>query len=172
VEARGPRRVRLRRPLTPSGTNLLGLVKHLAGVEGGYFGICFGRPFPEHLPWDDEDAEDNADMWATPDEASEDLIALYRRVWAHADETIGAHHLDDHGHVPWWGEHGHVSLHRLLVHVATETHRHAGHADIVRELVDGEIGHRAAVSNLPDHDADWWAGHHDRIEAAARTFRS
>ena len=41
----------IRRPLTPTGTNLLGLVKHLAGVESGYFGATFGRPFPGTLPF-------------------------------------------------------------------------------------------------------------------------
>src|SRR5688572_20249670 len=73
-----------RRPLVPTGTNLLGLVKHLAGVEIGYFGETFGRQFPEPFPWLDGDAEPNADMWATPDEPLEDVVGLYRRVWSHA----------------------------------------------------------------------------------------
>jgi hypothetical protein len=57
-----------RRPLTSSGTNLLGLIKHLSMSESRYFGEVFGRPFPERLPWWDEDADDGADMWATEDE--------------------------------------------------------------------------------------------------------
>jgi Protein of unknown function (DUF664) len=53
----------VRRPLVPTGTNLLGLVKHLATVEWGHFGAAFGRPFAESLPWvDDPDGEPNADM--------------------------------------------------------------------------------------------------------------
>ena len=56
-----------RRPMTPTGTNLLGLVKHVASVELGYFGETFGRPFDEPLPWS-VGAEANADMWATADE--------------------------------------------------------------------------------------------------------
>ena len=59
----------VRRPMAPTGTNLLGLVKHVASVEAGYFGDTFGRPFDEPLPWIDEDAEPNADMWATADES-------------------------------------------------------------------------------------------------------
>ncbi|RSM43278.1 hypothetical protein DMB66_53620 [Actinoplanes sp. ATCC 53533] len=51
-----------RRPLVPTGTNLLGLVKHVAGVEAGYFGETFGRPFGEPMPWLDEGAEPNADI--------------------------------------------------------------------------------------------------------------
>ncbi|MED7929596.1 DinB family protein [Nonomuraea sp. LP-02] len=78
----------VRRPLTPTGTNLLGLVKHLAGIEYGYFGDTFGRPPAEQPPGFEEDAEPNADLWATPEESREEIVALYRRAWAHADATI------------------------------------------------------------------------------------
>ena len=78
----------VRRPLTPTGTNLLGLVKHVASVEAGYFGETFGRPFGEPLPWFDDGAEPNADMWATADESREDIVGLYQRAWAHSDATI------------------------------------------------------------------------------------
>jgi hypothetical protein len=158
----------VRRPLVPSGTNLLGLVKHLAGVEAGYLGEVFDRPFPEPMAWMEDD-EPNADMFATADEPREELVALYRRVWAHADETVGALDLDTTGHVPWWPEdRRHPTLHRVLVHVATEVHRHVGHADLCRELIDGAIGHRAGVGNLPDVEAGWWEGHRARVEAVAR----
>ena len=159
----------VRRPLVPTGTNLLGLVKHNAATEAGYLGETFGRPFPEPLRWASDDAEDNADLWATPDESRADLVALYRRVWAHSAETVAALPLDTVGLVPWWPpERREPTLHRVLVHLVAETSRHAGHADIVRELVDGDAGMRAAVSNLPDHDADWWIAYHDRLEQAAR----
>jgi hypothetical protein len=158
-----------RRPLVPTGTNLLGLVKHMAGVEAGYFGATFERPFPEPLPWIDEDAEANADMWATAEETREDIIGLYHRVLKHADATIEALALDAVGHVPWWpAERNEVTLHQILVHVTAETHRHAGHADIVRELVDGAAGMRAVGDNMPKQDKDWWAGYRDRLEAVAR----
>lgn len=161
----------VRRPLVPTGTNLLGLVKHLAGVEAGYFGEVFDRPFPEPLPWMATDAEPNADLWATADESREEVLALYRRVQEHADATIAELELDAPGRVPWWGEQGaggDVTLGRILVHVATETHRHAGHTDIVRELIDGVAGLRAAATNLPDQDATAWSAHRDRLEAVAR----
>jgi uncharacterized damage-inducible protein DinB len=161
----------MRRPLVSTGTNLLGLVKHLASVELGYFGDCFGRPHTEQLPWWDDDAEPNADMWATSDESSEDIVALYRRAWAHSDATVESLSLDDTGTVEWWPEdRRNPSLHLLLVHVATETHRHAGHADIVRELIDGAIGHRPGVSNLPEVDQPWWDTHRERVEQSARLF--
>ena len=159
----------VRRPLTPTGTNLLGLVKHVASIEIEYFGDVFGRPSGEPLPWLADDAEPNADMWATPEESREDVVALYHRSWAHADATIEALPLDAVGRVPWWSE-PEVTLQQLLVHMVAETSRHAGHADIVRELVDGAAGLRDGTSNLPD-DVDWPA-HVARVEAAAATFRA
>ncbi len=162
----------VRRPLVPTGTNLLGLVKHLASVELGYFGDTFGRPHGESLPWFEADHEANADMWAAPDESRADVVGLYERAAAHSDATIDALDLDSVGRVPWWPpDKAETTLHRILVHVATETHRHAGHADIVRELIDGTAGLLEGNDNLPDGDADWWAAYRDRVEAAAQRFR-
>lgn len=158
----------MRRPLTPTGTNLLGLVKHLASVELGYFGETFGRPSGIPLPWFEDDAEPNADLWVTPEETSAEMIDLYHRAIAHADATIDALDLDAVGSVPWWE--GDCTLHRILVHMTAETHRHAGHADIVRELIDGAVGYRPDNTNLWVDDTGGWQTHHDRVEAAARTF--
>lgn len=159
----------LRRPLVPTGTNLLGLVKHMAGVEAGYLGHTFGRPFPDALPWMDEDAEENADMWATLDESSAEIVALYRRVWAHSDVTLQTVPLDGTGRVLWWAsDRNTVTLHRVLVHLISETQRHAGHADIVRELIDGAVGLRRDNDNLPAAGPGWWAGYRDRLEQTAR----
>src|ERR1039458_1161476 len=77
----------IRRPMVPTGTNLLGLIKHVAINEAGYLGNTFGRPFEELLPWFGDDAVVNADMWATADETREQIIGLYHRVWAHSDAT-------------------------------------------------------------------------------------
>ncbi|MFH9422063.1 DinB family protein [Streptomyces sp. NPDC017529] len=159
----------VRRPLTPTGTNLLGLVKHLAGVEFGYFGDTFGRPHGETLPVDDEAAEPNADLWATADESREQIVALYRRAWRHTDDTIAALDLDAAGSVRWWPEERReVTLHQVLVHVIAETHRHAGHADIVRELVDGAVGTRAGNDNMAPGDRSWWQEYRERLERVAR----
>lgn len=161
----------VRRPLTPTGTNLLGLVKHLASVELGYFGDSFGRPHGESLPWFEEGAEANADMWATPGESREEIVSLYRRAWAHADATIEELSLDAPGHVAWWpAERNPVSLHLVLVHVLAETNRHAGHADIVRELIDGSVGRRDG-DVLPSDDQGWWQDYRERLEQAARQAR-
>jgi uncharacterized damage-inducible protein DinB len=159
----------VRRPLVRTGTNLLGLVKHLASVEIGYFGDTFGRAFGQPLPWWADDAETNADLWATADETRGDIVDLYRRAWAHADRTIDELPLSAVGHVPWWPEdRREVTLHRVLVHVIAETNRHAGHADIVRELIDGAAGLRAERDNMPQQDAVWWRDYYDKLERVAR----
>ncbi|GMA22413.1 hypothetical protein GCM10025864_01720 [Luteimicrobium album] len=155
-----------RRPMTPTGTNLLGLVKHVASTEAEYLGACFGHPFPEPMPWMDDDAEPNSDMWATADESIGDVLAFYRRVQAHSDATVEALPLDAPGVVPWWGT-PEVTLHRVLVHVIAETDRHAGHADIVRELLDGAVGLGATNSNLPDRDAAWWGAYVAHLDELA-----
>src|SRR5512145_1290942 len=80
----------VRRPLTPTGTNLLGLVKHVASVEVDYFGVVFGRPSGRHLPWLDDGAAPDSDMWATADESRADIIELHHFAAAHSDATIEA----------------------------------------------------------------------------------
>ena len=161
-----------RRPMTPTGTNLLGLVKHVASVEAGYLGDVFGRPSGEPLPWFDEGAEPNADMWATPDESRDDIVGLYRRVWANSDGTLEALNLHTLGRVPWWPEgQNEVTLHRLMLHMIAETNRHAGHADIIRETIDGSAGLRRDNDNLAEGDATWWADYRKRLETAARITR-
>jgi len=163
----------VRRPLVPTGTNLLGLIKHVASVASGYFGETFGRPFPEPMPWQDPGAEPNADMWATAEESRDRIVDLYHRVWAHADATIDALKLDSMGHVPWWPpERREVTLHRILTHMIAETHRHAGHADIVRELIDGAAGHREDNDNLAPGNQAWWESYRERLERVAQDVGS
>jgi hypothetical protein len=157
----------IRRPLTPTGTNLLGLVKHNAAAHVGYFGEAFGRTHEILLPWLSEDAEPNSDMWAAPDEARDDIVALYQRTWEVADATIAELPLEAVGRVPWWGE-GTITLHRVLVHVTAETQRHAGHADIIRELIDGSAGFLQGYDGLRLADRAQWGDFRDRVEAAAR----
>ncbi len=159
----------VRRPLTPTGTNLLGLVKHLAVVELGYFGDTFGRPHEERFAWDGREEAPNEDMFAAADESRDEIIAMYRRANSHADATIDALSLDDTGAVPWWPDDVNpVTLHWILVHMIAETNRHAGHADVLREGIDGAVGLRPDAANLPEGDAGWWAAHVERVEAAAR----
>ncbi|MCL3859704.1 DinB family protein [Actinotalea sp. K2] len=158
----------VRRPMTPTGTNLLGLVKHVASVEIGYLGEVFGRPAAVDLPWFAGDAEPDADLWVPAAETRERVVALHRLSAEHSDATIEALGLDAPGDVPWWGERRHVTLHQVLVHVCVETARHAGHADIVRELIDRSAGNGADDANLTSRTEQEWAAHCARIDAEAR----
>ena len=153
----------IRRPLTHTGTNLLGLVKHLTLSESRYFGAVFGRPAPDPGPrWDDLEQR-GRDLWATESESSADILDRYHRACAHADATIVALPIDAPGHVPWWPEPD-VTLFNVLVHMLTETNRHAGHADILRERLDG-------ATSAPERADSFWTARHALIEEAARAAR-
>ena len=128
----------VRRPLTPSGTNLLGMVKHMAYSGARYFGEVFGRPFPEVPAWDTPGAWEG-EHCATAAESRADILELYARVGEHADATIAELELDAPGVVPWWPR-PNVRLYKILAHMLAETSRHAGHADILREQLDGAVG--------------------------------
>ena len=122
--------------------------------------------------WEHDDAEPNADMWATAEESREDVVDLYRRVWRHSDATITALALDAAGRVPWWPmERREVTLHRVLVHVVAETDRHAGHADVVRELIDGSAGLREGNDNLAPGNRVWWQEYRRRLQDVAEEAR-
>ncbi len=162
----------LRRPLTPTGTNLLGVVKHVASVGLDYFTRPFDRPRGRELPWFAEGAEPDADFYATPEETSAEIVDLYRFAAAAADATIAELPLDAPGAVPWWPEERRtVTLHRIIVHMTVETARHAGHVDIVRELVDGAIGQQPGDRMVAHRDGAGWSAHRTRVEEVARAFR-
>ncbi|ANZ34838.1 type I restriction endonuclease subunit M [Lentzea guizhouensis] len=149
----------VRRPLTTTGTNLLGLVKHLTLTESRYFGEVFGRPFPRPLPHWEDLSQRGEDLWVTEHETRAEIIEGYRLAWEHADATIAALAVDAPGHVPWWPRPD-VKLFNVLVHVLTETNRHAGHADVLREQLDGTV-------EATGKDAAFWEQRRAEIERAA-----
>ncbi|MEO8829265.1 DUF664 domain-containing protein [Lapillicoccus sp.] len=126
------------------------------------------RPFPEPLPRWDLEVERLADMWATEHESRRDVIDRYRRVWHHSDATVAALALDATGRVAWWQD-AEVPLLNILVHLLAETSRHAGHADILREELDGTVGTDAEGMAEKSHDPDFWMERREEIEAAARS---
>lgn len=162
----------VRRPLTPTGTNLLGIVKHVALVESGYLGACFGRPVADPAPGFDP-GEDNSDMWAPADEPRQFIVDFYVRVGENSVATVDAVGLAERGTVAHWPEERrHPTLAELLVHMVAETNRHAGHADIVRELIDGRAGMRPAATNLPDGGDEWWTSYREKLQRVANEFNS
>lgn len=159
----------IRRPMTPTATNLLGLVKHLVGIEFGYLGDCVGRPAPVRLPWDEDGSVwDSGDMWAKPDETREYIVDLYRQACRHSDESIDELPLDAPASVSWWPEERRATTFgSLLVRVLADTAQHAGHADILREMIDGQAGKdHSAVG-----DKEWWANYVKKVQEAADQHR-
>jgi uncharacterized damage-inducible protein DinB len=161
-----------RLPRTPTGNNLLGVLKHCLNVEAGYFGPTFGREFPtpdELVPDEALEQDPQADWYATAHETKNGLIDLARRVWAFADATIDALPLDAPGRVPWWpAERQAVTLQQIIVHVTSDLARHAGQADIMREQLDAAIGCQPASTNIPDgYD---WPAYVAKLSALAERF--
>ena len=157
----------VRRPLTDTGTNLLGLIKHLTICESWYFGDVFERPFPGRWPqWDDPAAHLDG-LWVAANETRTEIVDRYRLAWGHADATIDALAIDAPGHVPWWPRPD-VKLFNVMVHVLTETNRHAGHADILREQLDSAVG--TGAGSTPGHGRNgvFWESHRAKVEQAAK----
>ena len=159
----------LRRPMTPTGTNLLGVVKHLIGIEAGYLGVCVGHPVAFALPWiDDETLGPNRDMWATAEESSSYLIDLYRAAARHSDAVLAESDPATPASVPWWPEEQRsTSVGALVVRVLQDTAMHAGQLQILRELIDG----RAGADRADAGDDAWWTAYVERLETVARRFR-
>ena len=160
----------VRHPMTATGTNLLGVVKHLIGIEAGYLGVCVGRPFDEPLPWIDGPEGDlpNADMWATEAQSRDDIIWLYRQACDHSDRTLNEIGLDAAATVPWWSEDRRATNSgAVLARVLKDTAMHAGQLQILRELIDGRAGaDRDAIG-----DDAWWSDYTAKLEQIAHRFR-
>jgi len=155
--------------MTPTGTNLLGLVKHLVGIEFGYLGVSVGRPAPVRLPWiEDATAWANQDMWADSGESRDYLIELYRTAWVHSDANLRDLGGSAPATVPWWpDDRKETTLGLLAERVLTDTARHAGQADILRELLDGRGGRDKGSLG----DDAWWARYVAQVQAAANQYR-
>ena len=156
-------------PLVGSGTNLLGVVKHCANTEIGYFGPCFGRqwPHPEQLVPDAAlETDPQADWYATADESVASVVDLYRRAWAFCDETIDTLPLTTVGNVQWWGSRD-VTLFQIIIHVSHDVARHAGHSDILRELTDRSVGLAVGNTNIPDWQPGDQAAYLDKLTSLA-----
>ena len=165
----------IRRPMTPTGTNLLGLVKHCAAVDFMYFGQVLDRPFPgqDDLDWhEDDDAELSGGMYAAEAESREQVTDFYRRVWAHSDATISELPLDARGTVPWWPETAGTRRCTPCSSHGPGTARTPG-MRTSSGSIDGAVGLREGVTGMPPQaDAAAWKQHYDKLESIAGSARS
>jgi uncharacterized damage-inducible protein DinB len=125
----------LRRPMVPSGTTLLGMIKHLAYVERGWFRETIAGDQVEY-PFDAEDPD--ADLRIERHESTEEILDLYRSECSRSRQIIGTVSLDDL--VKGEERSADYNVRWVIVHMIEETARHAGHADIIREQLDGSTG--------------------------------
>lgn len=161
-----------RRPMTATGTHILGVVHHLAITEYGYFGLCLNRPVDDPYARKMLELDDpQADFIPPADFSAQQVIDLYQRAVEFADAGFDKLELDSPAEVPWWVHHRQTTLEHLMVHMIAETSRHAGHLDIVRELLDGQVGLRPEAPNLPDYTARQWQEQRDRLQQAADSKR-
>lgn len=124
-----------RRPVVASGTSMLGLVKHLAYVERWWFDDFFAGSAVDY-PWSEEDPD--ADFRTEEGETVADVISLYTEAVARSNELVAEAHMDDLSVGSRGGEQ--FALRWIVAHMIEETARHAGHADIIREMIDGTTG--------------------------------
>ena len=128
-----------------------------AGYEAAHAVIMAGPYASLQTDIDDGSVWEGADMWATPDQSRDYVLGLYHRAWQHSDESLATIALDAPATVAWWPEERRATTFgHLVVRVVAETAQHAGHCDIVRELIDGPDGPESYVGP---------------IRAAADTFR-
>lgn len=162
----------LRRPLTSTGSNLLGIVKHQATVELGYFSEVCGRAQPVPTPWMGPNMGFEEDMYATAEQSKEEIFSLYRTAGENTETAVAELGLDAPATVPWWSQdQRRTNLRRLMVHILTETARHLGHIDILREKIDGKVGMLERADNLPEADDAVWTEYRAKLQSIAESFR-
>jgi len=122
--------------LVPSASTLLGIVKHLAYVERGWFPIYFAGG-PVNYPWAEDEPDPDIDFRVSVTDTIESVSRLYREEIVRSREIVAGASLDD---LSKEQNRGPRTLRWIMVHMIEETARHAGHADILRELTDGAVG--------------------------------
>lgn len=125
----------LRRTTSKSTLTLLGILKHLAYVERAWFRMRFAG---EDVAHPSTEADPDADFRAEPHETAEEIASLYRSEIEHANRIAAGASLDDLS--VWEAPRDKVSMRWILVHMIEETARHLGHADLIRESIDGATG--------------------------------
>lgn len=122
---------------SPASITLAGLVSHLLYVERFWFAVVVDGDATAYLPWDDDDPGADPDVDWKPSEPLADLVRMYEEECRRSNEILARHDLD---RVVEGGPRPDVSVRWVLAHMVEETARHAGHADILRERIDGSTG--------------------------------
>ncbi|MFC8038880.1 DinB family protein [Paenarthrobacter sp. NPDC057355] len=157
-----------RTPLTPTGTHVMGLLLHLAVTESQYFISCLGREIENAVIRHVIEADDaQADFLPPPGMTLADAVKIYRETIDAADAVLDEVELNSPAVVEWWIKHRNTTVERLLVHMIAESHRHAGHLDIVREQLDGFVGLRPSAPNIPDLTPGQWEEQQLRLQELA-----
>jgi uncharacterized damage-inducible protein DinB len=124
---------------SPPNNSILGIMQHLAWVEAWWFRDRFLGEELEDAPWSEEDPD--GDFRVSNDRTTPDVVAFYRSEWERANEiTRAAASLDDRAARELQPEGEAPTLRWILNHMFEETARHAGHVDIIREMIDGSTG--------------------------------
>jgi len=128
-------------PLPPSDMTLGGMMKHLAYVESWWISAVL-RGQPQGMPWDAVDwaADEDWDWHSARDDSPEAVRTLYEREVARADAVIAGADLEELAVLTSERSGERANLRWILVHLIEEYARHCGHADLIRELIDGATG--------------------------------
>ena len=143
MKASGLTREQMNQPTAASSLTLAGLLKHLALVEDSWFTVRMaGGHEPE--PWASApfDTDPDWDLHSAVDDEPDELLALYRDACARSRAVIDAAGSLDQTSVATsrWRPGQHFTLRWILLHMIEETARHNGHADLIREAIDGVTG--------------------------------
>jgi hypothetical protein len=126
------------RRTTASALTLAGIVKHVASTEATWADFAVRGP----AAFGDVTPEVWAQEWVLqPDETLASVLAHYEQVAAHTDELVRTIDLDQRHplpEAPWFTPGATRSARRVFLHLVAETAQHAGHADILRESLDGQ----------------------------------
>jgi hypothetical protein len=127
----------------PSDLNIMGLIRHMTEVERNWFQRWFIKADAPGLYYSDDDPDEDRDMHPGPDDTLADAIAVFqrevdisRRISADATPDAPAAHIGESEH--WAGFN--PSLRWILIHMIEEYARHCGHADLIRQRIDGAVG--------------------------------
>jgi hypothetical protein len=126
-----------KRVMTPTGMSALGILKHLGWVERGWFRETFAGEDVEAI---DVNGDNSAEFAIGHDDTVASVVAFYRAEVEQSRRVVDEAPSLDALSATETSYREHVSLRWIMVHMLEETARHAGHLDLIREQIDGQVG--------------------------------